>query len=375
MVFTSMGLATLSGLAWIKRKKPTYRLEDVQSLEIAEVVQVNRTETIGQYDLAWASDLGRVQVYATDLFQSPAQARLLTEVDNSQQARVSVPTEWKRPLFYVYAPTHARAYMGAERLIQLEGAVNFRDLGGFRTTSGKQIRYGQLYRTGALGKLTNLDLRTLTALGIRYSCDLRSRHEATFAPDRLPPTTRYLPIHVEVKVGWARQLMELLRYRDRMDEFMQVFYTEGMLEHNANVVRDVFSMFAEAQNYPLLFHCTAGKDRTGVTAALLLKLLGVDDDTILADYSFSHRYHAVFAQMGEDSIKALKRVGMTQAHLAPMFGADPLVMRAMLDYLTKRYGTVEAYLAHIGISAHQRTQIREHLLMEPATLAQHLPHP
>jgi CMP-2-keto-3-deoxyoctulosonic acid synthetase len=77
----------------------------------------------------------------------------------------------------------------------------------------------------------------------------------------------------------------------------------------------------------------------------------------------------------EDSIKALKRVGMTQAHLAPMFGADPLVMRAMLNYLTKRYGTVEAYLAHIGISAHQRTRIREHLLMEPATLAQQLPHP
>ena len=374
MVFTSISLAVLSGFSWGKRKKkPTYRLEDIQPVEIQEIVRVSRTETIGQYDLAWASPLGRVRVYATDFPSNIADARLLMEVSDTQQTRVSVPKEWLRPIFYVHSIDHALTYMTAERLIELEGAFNFRDLGGYRTESGKITRFGQVYRTGILNKLTNRDFRTLTSLGIHYSCDLRSAQEAIAAPDRLPPSVAYMPIHVEVKVGRARQLVELLRYRHRMDEFMRVFYTEGMMEQNANVIRDVFRLLAYPANTPLLFHCTAGKDRTGVTAALLLKLLGVDDETVIADYAFSHRYHERYARIGEDTIKSLKRVGMTKEDLAPMFGADPQVMRAMLAYLVERYGSAQSYLVQQGISEAQLTQIREHLLVDPATLAAQLP--
>ena len=110
-----------------------------------------------------------------------------------------------------------------------------------------------------------------------------------------------------------------------------------------------------------------------MTAALLLKLLGVDDETVIADYAFSHRYHERYARIGEDTIKSLKRVGMTKEDLAPMFGADPQVMRAMLAYLVERYGSAQSYLVQQGISEAQLTQIREHLLVDPATLAAQLP--
>jgi protein-tyrosine phosphatase len=170
----------------------------------------------------------------------------------------------------------------SERTVELEGLYNVRDLGGFRTEEGKRTRFGFFFRAGDLGTPTKADLRILAARGIESVVDFRSDRERALTPDVLPETVvRSFNVTIDT-ADVVNMTGDTGDERDAV-KAMQGIY-RAMVETARPQFRRFFEIVTDVVNVPLLFHCSAGKDRTGFTAAMLLWALGVSREDIYADY-------------------------------------------------------------------------------------------
>ncbi len=180
---------------------------------------------------------------------------------------------------------------GLPRVVPLEGCSNLRDLGGYRAADGRRVRMGRVFRSASLAHLTDADLARFGALGIRTVCDLRGVQESERAPSRLPggPAPDVVPLPIEPRVGAS--LRDLLRREAATGEdtyaLLRTAYSSYAGEHLPRY-RALFALLLEGR-LPLLFHCSAGKDRTGFGAALLLTALGVPWEAVVADYLATNR--------------------------------------------------------------------------------------
>ncbi|MHB1447361.1 MAG: tyrosine-protein phosphatase, partial [Acidimicrobiales bacterium] len=175
----------------------------------------------------------------------------------------------------------------------LEGCLNLRDIGGYPAVTGRMVRTGCLFRSDELCALTDEDLVAVTRLGIKVVFDLRHHGERQARPSRLPPDVELLERRTEPTEGAAVTIEEQIATAslpERDDSWMGKIYAE-LLEHMAPDFRVIVERAAEARARPLLFHCAAGKDRTGLTAAILLGLLGVPDEVILDDYELTNDHY------------------------------------------------------------------------------------
>jgi len=223
---------------------------------------------------------------------------------------------------------------GLPRVIALEGCSNLRDLGGYRTADGRRVRMGQAYRSGSLANLTDADMARFGALGIRTVCDLRGVRESERAPSRLPgaDTPEVVPLPIEPRVGAS--LRDLLRREEATGEdtyaLLQAAYSAYAGEHLPRY-RALFALLLEGR-LPLLFHCSAGKDRTGFGAALLLTALGVPRETVLADYLATNRIWRREHALPPDTPDAVRDT-LLAAHRPLLEGA--------LDQALGSYGALE----------------------------------
>jgi protein-tyrosine phosphatase len=179
------------------------------------------------------------------------------------------------------------------RVLPLQGGRNFRDLGGYRTANGRTVKWGLLYRSGQMHDLTPADYVTLQKLGIRTVCDFRDTRERTTEPTLWPAGQRpkVLSDHYALDMSSLRLPGDPSTWTQRqVVTAMTATYPKLLEQFNGQYRR----MFAEllTGDVPLAFHCTAGKDRTGVAAALLLTALGVPRATIVDDYLLSNRHMA-----------------------------------------------------------------------------------
>jgi protein-tyrosine phosphatase len=251
---------------------------------------------------------------------------------------------------------------GAQAL-SLEGAVNFRDLGGYRTADGRHVQYGRVFRSGALAGLTDTDLNMLRDMGLRQVFDLRTAEEMAAAADRVPEGAEYVPMTVQTATNAAQRIFALVRYYNQLDKMLLDSYIRVMLEGNAGLFGELFRRLAADEGTPAVFHCTAGKDRTGVTAALLLAALGVPEATIIADYSLTNRCYADIHELVKAQAAPLLRLGLTIDDMHPLMLANPEAMRTVLAYLRQRYGSVDAYLRErAGVDEATLARLRDLLL-------------
>ncbi len=223
---------------------------------------------------------------------------------------------------------------GLPRVIALEGCSNLRDLGGYRTADGRRVRMGQVYRSGSLANLTDADMARFGALGIRTVCDLRGVRESERAPSRLPgaDTPEVVPLPIEPRVGAS--LRDLLRREEATGEdtyaLLQAAYSAYAGEHLPRY-RALFALLLEGR-LPLLFHCSAGKDRTGFGAALLLTALGVPRETVLADYLATNRIWRREHALPPDTPDAVRDT---------LLAAHRPLLEGSLDQALGSYGTLE----------------------------------
>lgn len=255
-----------------------------------------------------------------------------------------------------------------DRTLALRTAVNLRDIGGYPASNGSRIKWGLIYRSGTLYDLSDEDAAALAARGIRLICDFRSEQEAAAAPDNAARFgARYEPMPLEADHDSMRRLRVAMFQPGKLRELMRESYNELMLERNAPLVGRFLQLIADESNLPVLFHCTAGKDRTGMAAMILMSLLGVPDDVIAADYSLSNAFHDRFRIFVGDAVKKLRWIGMNVDDLYPLLIADPELMRGALESVRKRYDSVENYVINrCGVDAAVISKLRDNLLEEPA---------
>jgi protein-tyrosine phosphatase len=247
---------------------------------------------------------------------------------------------------------------GVSRVIELRDVFNLRDLGGYRTTDGRRVRWRTAFRGAGLQRLAGADLETVRELGWLYAVDLRTDTEVA-ASDLCPAQAvlggvRHLPLIASI---WDPELMDT---DIPAEVFLFERYTD-MLREGAPVIREIVALFCDPANLPGAFYCAAGKDRTGVVAAVLLDALGVEHEAIIADY------HRSKAEVDRIRARASARAESGAMLVQPerWMQAPAGAMRLVLSWLSVTCGGGAGYLRSVGVASQQVRALREALL-EPA---------
>jgi protein-tyrosine phosphatase len=250
-----------------------------------------------------------------------------------------------------------------ERLLALEGALNWRDLGGYATSDGRVTRWERVYRSDGLDQLTDADLDLIVDLGIRLVVDFRIDREVDLAPSRLPdhPELRRqrLPIGDDVAGTTVIERIQSGELTSYTAEEVAATY-EKILEESAREFGIALTHAADPANHPMVFHCTAGKDRTGLMAMLLLGALGVDSDDIAADYELTTHYRS--SKRLVILRPQLEAAGVDVDAVLPFLTAQAPVMAATIEALVDRYGSIPQYLTgRAGVADETLRRLRTEL--------------
>jgi protein-tyrosine phosphatase len=254
----------------------------------------------------------------------------------------------------------------AERVLPLAGGRNFRDLGGYRAADGRMVHWGQLYRSGAMTGLTEGDYAYLSKLGIAVICDFRSTGEREREPNRWPgpAAPRMIARDYRMDLSGLQPGAGLAPGAEQMRARMIKVY-EAMPYDQAESYTKMFAELA-AGHTPLAFNCSAGKDRTGVAAALILTTLGVPRTTVLADYALTDKVVDLEAVLhGADGAPAgFPGVAASSIEVRKaILSADPAYLAAALDAMTRREGSVDAFVRRrLGVTPAQKATIQARLL-------------
>ncbi|MBU3670956.1 MAG: tyrosine-protein phosphatase [Sinobacteraceae bacterium] len=271
---------------------------------------------------------------------------------------------WVYPVHADEVPSlRSAALPDAERVVPLQGGVNFRDLGGYTTSDGRRVRRGLLYRSGSLAGLTTADYGVLQSLNIKVIVDLRSTDERLREPVRWPDGPR-MPRRLErdYELQFA-DIIAVLREAPNVDAARVAFapFYRRIPRQFSSQYRQMFDELLSG-HAPLAFNCSAGKDRTGVAAALVLTALGVPRDTVMDDYLLSNRYYKpkppsadsaddptarLFSRLPSEVVQVFQRVA-------------PEYLDAAFAAMTEDFGSVDNYLEQaIGLDAADRRRLRE----------------
>lgn len=237
---------------------------------------------------------------------------------------------------------------------ELDGVHNFRALGPYRVRGGR-LREGMIYRSGALELMSDVDCACLgDELGIRTILDLRHPDEVAHRPDGHALNERVLPLSI---------FPETVRQDDIIAELNGLYGTgptPGRYLHYLDVGGDrlaaAFRLFAKESSYPVLVHCTAGKDRTGVLLGMLMELLGADDDDIANEYGLSDASIDRLIAYLRSTGRALEG---TDDEIRARLSTPADRMAGFIQLLRARHGSTEAFLAGRGLRADEIGAIRE----------------
>ncbi len=294
------------------------------------------------YWTVWLEEMStdrRPRVYVSDTSDFSGAGRPAAVEWQAQGFRVAGAGPTVRTYLHLQYPGgHVKTV--AERVIPLEGGFNFRDLGGYPSTGGRRVRWGKLFRSGRLSLLTPTDQELIRSLQLQAICDLRSAVETTQdpTPEGLAKTVHAMPLKLstttpapmvprpgEAAAGALAQSM--------MQDSYQAF------AQSVDAFREFFQLLLDVGPSPVLFHCTAGKDRTGVTAALLLWALDVPWHIIVQDFLLSNQFTDQFIQLLDGGIQELD-----DTHpLWPFVRVETRDLDAAVRTITGEFGSLEHF--------------------------------
>ncbi|MBF6175554.1 tyrosine-protein phosphatase [Nocardia blacklockiae] len=256
--------------------------------------------------------------------------------------------------------------------IALQGAVNVRDIGGYRTYDGKTVKAGKAIRADSLEKLTDADIRTLAGLGLQAAVDLRTPGEVQFAgPDKLPPGVPSVARPID-DTGLFQQMMTVIRSGDPQQQeavlgnggaerIMQNVYRSFLSDDSrakfAQTVRDLATT-----GKPTLYHCTAGKDRTGWLTYVVLRAVGVPEPVARQDYLLSNQYRAAADAALRDQVR---RAGLMQNPnlLIPLQEVRTDYLDTTLRQLEQTYGDFGKFLTQgLNLTPATIVELRKNLV-------------
>ena len=261
---------------------------------------------------------------------------LILNGSNKKNDTVSI---YNRPLkheVYVFLANNHQIKIAEEHL-PMSGGFNFRDLGGLETKDGRVVKWGRIIRSDDLYNLTDSDLSYLNSLPLKTIVDFRAENEIQIAPDRLPES---LAIYDSLSINPGNVLDFINNGNiDSIKAFQIMKDLNIALVSDSNSVlqyQKFFKLIQNSNDAPLLFHCSAGKDRTGMGAALVLFALGISEDLIFDNYLKSNVFLA-------DKYKSLKEKNTA---MSPFFEVHKEYLKAGIDEINKKYGSVDNYIVN-----------------------------
>jgi protein-tyrosine phosphatase len=253
----------------------------------------------------------------------------------------------------------------ARRVIALQGGRNFRDLGGYRAHDGRSVKWRMLFRSGSMAELTQSDRDELSRLSIRTICDLRTVHERETEPCTWHRDTNITYWSRDYAEGFG-ELRKLMTSPLSTAADARAAMIEGYRRlpfQQAPAYKELFRRLA-AGEVPLAFNCSAGKDRAGTAAALILRALGVPRETVFEDYLLTDRivdFKALFMERAQQRNSTL----LTQSPeiIATVLGTSPAYLSAALDAVEQRYGSVARYAVEVlGLDEQAVAAMQDQLL-------------
>jgi protein-tyrosine phosphatase len=330
-----------------------------------------------QYELSYSftGTTRQVEILASN---DPAGVSGMRSLQKTSSAKVTVEVgDNGQRIYFFLRPDQGRQQEVSVRRLPLAGTPNFRDLGGYQTTDGRAVRWGLLYRSGALGNLTDADLDYLSHLGVRTVADFRSEQENTASQEKW--ITDNSVHHLSLPIDGTPANM---KGQDMMAALQKMLASNPTPEQLRGMMAGIYRSFAidAAPQYarvfrelidnktPIVYHCTAGKDRTGVFSALVLLSLGVPEKTVIEDYTLTNHYLAEAYRQNGGKMPGADNPMMAKLppqYIQILMMADPDSLTAALHAIDAKYGSFDNYRRQaLMVSDQDLEKLRARLLVQ-----------
>ncbi len=249
------------------------------------------------------------------------------------------------------------------RRLPFTGTPNFRDLGGYQSTDGRSVKWGHLFRSGQLSRLDAADIDLLASLDIDVVCDFRREEEQERDPNLLPQPG---PMQLSVSISpgsndsFFTEATENNVDRQAMFDFMVEINRDFALGQ-AQAYTNMFEQLSGDRPARMLFHCAAGKDRTGFAAAIILLALGVSREQVMQDYLLTAEYFIPEREMARLAEKY--EMDLPEDTMLPVLQVHPEYLQAALDAIDEQFHSIEHYLEDVlGMHEGKLERLRSHYL-------------
>ena len=249
------------------------------------------------------------------------------------------------------------------RLLPMDGSHNTRELGGYKTTDGKTIKWGKLFRSDKLSDISKTDQAYLQNLGIKKIVDFRSEQEKAEDPNIIPTGISYVEMPISVDGAMRSKIEAVLK--GETDREVQSFLIDANKEFVTNYA-DVYENFLRGlidDDAPTLFHCTAGKDRAGFAAAITLIALGVSKEDVINDYM---KTNAFTQERIEEILGQIELMSLYQSDveiLRPLLGVEQIYIETAFKTAEDKYGSLENFIRNgLNISDEDIQKLRNKFL-------------
>ena len=333
----------------------------MSTIQIASVVEKN---TDGDFLLKWevSPDVeGKIDIYSA---MSDTSIRNFTSVRTKlveEQFVLLNPSGSGLREFFILKTSGVTSGIISNRFIDMDNILNFRDLGGYITSEDKQIKWGQVFRSGHLSNSNLFDQEKLKGLGIKTIIDFRSEEDRKAHPYFINIRKINIPIESGDFSNSKNELINKNFTRSETILYMQKSYRD-IVESNTAKYAEMFDVLLDNNNYPILISSHLGKDRVGIAAALLLHVLGVPEYNIEEDYLASNKYidpkkTISFSEPLSESL---------QEAMTALFSANRAYLNYALDYIKETYGSVDEYLEkEVRVSKGKKIILRKLMLYNP----------
>ncbi len=277
---------------------------------------------------------------------------ILTQCSNNQSSM-------KRPLHSYNLSFQTEEF----RKLSMDGSYNSRELGGYKTTDGKSVKWGVLFRSDKLSDISLEDQKYLKNLGIQRIVDFRSKAEKAEDPDKIPEGVAYIEMPIEVDGAMRTKIEAILKGEiNRNVKGFLIEANEEFIKNYSHIYSKFLKDLAKEQK-PTMFHCTAGKDRAGFAAAITLIAIGVSKEDAINDYMKTNEYTA---ERINEMISKIELMSLYQTDgelLRPLLGVEREYLEAAFKAAEDEYGSLENYIrSGLNISEKEIQQLRSFLL-------------
>ncbi|WP_326849135.1 tyrosine-protein phosphatase [Bacillus altitudinis] len=232
--------------------------------------------------------------------------------------------------------------------IQFSKLANFREVGGLQTTDQMVIKQGMIYRSADLSRLTKQDILTFSTLGIQTICDLRTSSERKSHPPKIMEHDKivHIPMQPDSMVPSKWTMFRMLIAEGKSLSFTPIMKEvyQSMLYERKKEIQQLFTLLSDEKNYPLMLHCTSGKDRTGFLSALIQLAAGVPVHTVLSEYMRSNEGVKMLVKRQERFVRMMSLYRVSKEQIQPLLGVQQDYLEDVLNEMMDTYGNAERYL-------------------------------